>query len=86
MPSFQHHFSSSTHDPTHSAIQLAAAGDGESVMRFFESQGLTPTDIQRMMGGSEADTAEVLGEAATKNASDVSRCLLLLLSFVSRMI
>jgi len=50
--------------------QLAAAGDGESVMRFFQSQGLTPEDMQRMMGGSESDTHDVLGQAAAKNARE----------------
>uniref|UniRef100_A0A7S2FBP4 PIH1D1/2/3 CS-like domain-containing protein n=1 Tax=Florenciella parvula TaxID=236787 RepID=A0A7S2FBP4_9STRA len=50
--------------------QLAAAGDGESVMRFFESQGMTPEDLQRMMGGSDADTHQVLDQTAAKNASE----------------
>ena len=40
--------------------RLAAAGDGESVLRFFESQGMSRDDIQRMMGGNDADTKEVL--------------------------
>ena len=48
--------------------RLAAAGDGESVLRFFESQGMSRDDIQRMMGGSDADSQEVLSATATKAA------------------
>ena len=39
-------------------------------MRFFESQGMSPEDLQRMMGGSDADTHQVLDQTAAKNASD----------------
>lgn len=48
--------------------RLAAAGDGESVLRFFESQGMSRDDIQRMMGGNDADTKEVLNSTASKAA------------------
>ena len=41
-------------------MQLAAAGDGASVLRFMEEQGLDRESIQRMLGGSDQDTQEVV--------------------------
>jgi len=40
------------------------------VLRFFEAQGMSRDDIQRMMGGSERDSSEVLSEAANKALGD----------------
>ena len=43
--------------------RLASAGDGASILKFFESQGLSREDMQRMMGGNSDDTKEVIEKA-----------------------
>jgi hypothetical protein len=40
--------------------QLASMGDPQSILQFFESQGMDRDSIQKMMGGSDAETNEVL--------------------------
>ena len=43
--------------------ELASAGDGASILKFFESQGLSREDMQRMMGGNSDDTKAVIEQA-----------------------
>ena len=43
--------------------RLASAGDGASILKFFESQGLSREDMQRMMGGNSDDTKAVIEKA-----------------------
>ena len=43
--------------------RLASAGDGASILKFFESQGLSREDMQRMMGGNSDDTKAVIEQA-----------------------
>jgi vacuolar-type H+-ATPase subunit I/STV1 len=40
--------------------QLASAGDPQSLLSFFEKQGMDRKDIQKMLGGSDHDSKEVL--------------------------
>ena len=53
--------------------QLASAGDGASILKFFESQGLSPEEMQKMMGGSQQDTKEVIQTVAAKPVFDVEK-------------
>mmetsp|Transcript_35181 Transcript_35181/g.45360 ORF Transcript_35181/g.45360 Transcript_35181/m.45360 type:complete len:299 (+) Transcript_35181:40-936(+) len=54
--------------------QLAAAGDPQSLLNFFEKQGMDRKDIQKMLGGSDHDSKEVLSttvETVTKDKNEI---------------
>ena len=47
--------------------QLASAGDGASILKFFEAQGLSREDMQRMLGGNNDDSKSVIEKAQKAN-------------------
>jgi hypothetical protein len=53
--------------------QLMSAGDPASIMKFFESQGMNINDIQKMIGGSDMDTKDVIRKTATQKAKAFSK-------------
>ena len=51
--------------------QLASAGDGASILKFFEAQGLSREDMQRMLGGNNDDSKSVIEKAQKANIKTV---------------